>query len=87
MSRGARRNWVVVDEPVIIGKIEPGDTFGLQYIVRCRYVSGEPFLDPESEEAKRNDNGQNTYEPDWLEKGYGGSDHFASGGEKYLRNG
>lgn len=37
-----------------------------QRIVLCEYISGEPSLDPNSEEAKRTDDGQNTYEPMWV---------------------
>jgi 8-oxo-dGTP diphosphatase len=37
-----------------------------QRIVLCDYVSGEPLLDPNSEEAQRTDNGQNTYNPTWV---------------------
>jgi 8-oxo-dGTP pyrophosphatase MutT (NUDIX family) len=45
----------------------PGDvTRSEQRIVLCEYISGEPKLDPNSEEAKRSDNGQNTYEPCWV---------------------
>jgi 8-oxo-dGTP pyrophosphatase MutT (NUDIX family) len=59
---------VVVDEPKVLATIKPSENFGLQYIVRCRYLRGEPFLDPQSEEAKRSDDGQNTYEPCWIAK-------------------
>lgn len=37
-----------------------------QRIVLCEYISGEPKLDPNSEEANRTDDGQNTYEPMWV---------------------
>ena len=45
---------------------EPGETFGRQYIFLARYISGEPALHPDSEEAALNKAGQNTYLPTWL---------------------
>ncbi|MEO6514008.1 MAG: NUDIX domain-containing protein [Candidatus Saccharimonadales bacterium] len=46
---------------------EPGEPFGRQYIFLAEYVSGEPALHPNSEEAALNLKGQNTYLPLWLE--------------------
>lgn len=36
-----------------------------QYIFRCDYVSGDIMLSPNTEEAKANALGKNTYEPLW----------------------
>lgn len=47
--------------------IEDADSmYGTQYVYLCDYVSGEPVLSPESEEAKISALGQNLYEPVWL---------------------
>ena len=46
---------------------EPGEPFGRQYIFLARYVSGEPALHPDSEEALLNQKGQNLYVPGWLD--------------------
>ncbi|MGC1176973.1 MAG: NUDIX domain-containing protein [Candidatus Saccharimonadales bacterium] len=40
--------------------------FGRQYIYLCDYVSGEPTLAEDSEEAKIHAGGQNLYQPMWL---------------------
>ncbi len=45
---------------------DAGEMFGVQYIYRCDYVSGEPALSPDSEEAKISALGQNLYQPLWL---------------------
>ena len=45
---------------------DAGAMYGLQYIYLCEYVSGEPVLSPESEEAKIHALGQNLYQPMWL---------------------
>jgi 8-oxo-dGTP pyrophosphatase MutT (NUDIX family) len=37
-----------------------------QRVILCEYISGEPHLPPDSEEAGRTDDGQNTYEPQWM---------------------
>ncbi len=41
--------------------------FGETYYFLCDYVSGEPALDPNSNEAAENAEGKNIYEPMWLE--------------------
>ena len=43
-----------------------GDPYGTQYIYLCEYISGEPQLAPDSEEAHINKLGQNLYEPKWV---------------------
>lgn len=45
---------------------EAGDPFGTQFIFLCDYVSGEPRLAADSEEAHINKLGQNLYEPKWV---------------------
>lgn len=45
---------------------QAGDPYGTQYIFLCTYVSGEPQLSPDSEEAHINKLGQNLYEPKWV---------------------
>lgn len=45
---------------------EAGDPYGIQYVYVCDYGSGEPALQPDSEEAKINKLGQNLHEPIWL---------------------
>lgn len=43
-----------------------GEIYGTQYIYLANYVSGEPHLSPNSDEASINALGKNTYEPVWL---------------------
>jgi 8-oxo-dGTP diphosphatase len=45
---------------------DSGDPYGMQYVYLCQYVSGEPQLRPDSDEAKINALGQNLYSPQWL---------------------
>ena len=45
---------------------DAGPIFGTQYIYMCDYVSGEPILANDSEEAKITAIGQNLYQPQWL---------------------
>jgi 8-oxo-dGTP diphosphatase len=45
---------------------QAGDPYGTQNIYLCDYVSGEPQLAPDSEEAHINKLGQNLYEPKWV---------------------
>jgi 8-oxo-dGTP pyrophosphatase MutT (NUDIX family) len=45
---------------------DDGKLYGPQYVFLCEYIGGEPVLSAESEEAKDNVIGQNTYEPVWL---------------------
>lgn len=41
--------------------------FGDQHIYLCGDPGGEPMLQPETDEAKLNNIGRNTFEPMWLE--------------------
>lgn len=43
-----------------------GDPFGDQLIFLCQYLSGEPKLADNSEEAHINKLGKNLYEPKWV---------------------
>lgn len=45
---------------------QAGDPYGDQYIFLCDGVTGDPVLNPASEEYKISSLGQNTYEPMWL---------------------
>lgn len=57
---------VVVDQPRLVFIEEAEQPFGPQYIFLCKYVSGEPSLPPDSEEAFWTAPDKNTYEPMWL---------------------
>ena len=46
---------------------DAGDPYGIQFIYLCRYVSGEPTLAPDSEEALINKLGKNLYDPRWVQ--------------------
>ncbi|HEY8998979.1 MAG TPA: NUDIX hydrolase [Candidatus Saccharimonadales bacterium] len=45
---------------------EAGAPYGTQHIFLCDYVSGEPALNPQSDEAQINKLGSNLYTPKWL---------------------
>jgi 8-oxo-dGTP diphosphatase len=55
-----------VVNPKLVIIEDAGEVFGIQYIYKCDYLSGEPKLDPTSEEAKINAGGKNLYTPKWL---------------------
>jgi len=57
---------IVINNPRLVIIEDAGETFGLQYIFLCDYVSGEPMLDPNSPEAEDNKDGKNLYAPLWL---------------------
>lgn len=57
---------VVVQDPRLVFVEDAGDPFGVQYVHLCEYVSGEPALPPDSEEAFWSKPGTNTYTPQWL---------------------
>lgn len=57
---------VVVANPRLVIIDEAGDPYGSQYIFLCEYVSGEPALHPQSEEAKINAMGKNLHTPQWV---------------------
>lgn len=58
---------VVVANPRHVYTEDAGDPFGVQFIFCCDYVSGEPKLPADSEEAFWAMPGKNTYEPLWLD--------------------
>lgn len=45
---------------------DAGQMYGVQHVFWCEYISGEPQLAPNSEEAKISALGQNVYEPMWI---------------------
>lgn len=57
---------VVIGDKRLVYQEEAGDPFGTQLIYLCTYVSGEPKLADDSEEAHINKLGQNLYEPKWI---------------------
>ncbi len=57
---------LVIDSPRLVYIEDAGDPFGIQYVFLCNYVSGEPQLPKESEEAFWTTAGKNTYEPMWF---------------------
>ncbi len=57
---------LAIANPVLTFVEEAGDPYGTQYVYRCQYVSGEPVLREDSEEALINKLGQNLYEPRWV---------------------
>lgn len=57
---------VEVTNPRLVYLENAGEPYGLQHIYLCDYVSGEPALHPDSDEAKITAMGQNLYEPMWL---------------------
>lgn len=57
---------VVYKDPRLMFVEEAGDPYGTQFVYLCEYVSGEPVLRPDSEEAVINKMGKNLYEPMWV---------------------
>lgn len=57
---------VVFQTPRLVFIEHVGDPYGTQYVYLCEYVSGEPHLDPNSEEAAINKLGKNLYQPAWI---------------------
>lgn len=62
----AEETSIKVNSHRLVFTEEAGDPFGTQLIYLCDYVSGEPKLAPDSEEAQINKLGQNLYEPKWV---------------------
>lgn len=56
---------VEVVNPRLVFIEEAGDPFGTQYVYLCDYVSGDPYLPEDSEEAYWTTE-ENTYKPQWL---------------------
>lgn len=57
---------VTISEPRLVIIEDAGQIFGRQYIFLCKYVSGEPALHADSEEAKIHALGENLHQPKWL---------------------
>jgi 8-oxo-dGTP diphosphatase len=57
---------IQISAPRLVFTEAPGAPYGTQYIYLCDYQSGEPALNPGSEEAKINALGKNIYTPQWL---------------------
>lgn len=57
---------ITFTNPRLVIAEDAGEIFGLQQIYLCQYVSGEPALAPNSDEAKITAMGQNFYQPLWL---------------------
>ena len=74
----AEETGVVFANPRLTYIEEAGSIYGTQYIFLCDYVSGEPQLDPQSEELAINRLGKNLYEPRWLSVDQLGQTAFVS---------
>lgn len=57
---------IQITDPRLVYVESAPQPYGDQYIFLCNYDSGEPMLDPNSEEAKIHAMGQNLYIPLWL---------------------
>ena len=57
---------IVVSGPRLVFVEHAGDPYGDQLIYKCDYESGEPAVQPTSDEAKLNEMGQNIHTPLWV---------------------
>ena len=57
---------LAVNNPKLVFVEEAGPPYGTQYVFLCDYISGEPELQPDAEEAAINKLGQNLYQPMWV---------------------
>jgi len=84
----ALRREVQEETGIVLGQVrlvyveDAGEPYGEQFVYWCEYQSGEPELSPDSEEAKINQLGQNTYTPMWLPIAELGTINFVSGSLK-----
>ncbi len=62
----AEETSITVQSPRLIYLEDSGDPYGMQHVYMCDFVSGEPLLSPDSEEAFWTSPGKNTYEPLWF---------------------
>ncbi len=62
----AEETTLKIANPRLVIVEDAGPSYGLQYIYLADYVSGNPVLAVDSEEAKDNALGQNLYQPLWL---------------------
>lgn len=58
---------VEIANPRLVIEEDAGEKFGIQYVYTCDYVSGEPHLALDSEEAEDTRLGQNIYTPMWID--------------------
>lgn len=73
----AEETTVIVRNPRLVFTEEPLDSrWGRQYIYVCEYVSGNPHLNPDSEEYAYQQEGEGTYEPLWLSYDQLNSDEY-----------
>lgn len=56
-----------IANPRLVFIEDAGEPYGTQYVYLCDYVSGEPVLPEDSEEAFWTVPGKNTYEPMWMD--------------------
>lgn len=57
---------LLIDSPRLVFVEAARQPYGTQYIYLCNFVSGEPRLPEDSEEAFWSVPGKNTYEPVWF---------------------
>ena len=57
---------ISVSNPRLVFIEHAGDPYGDQLIYKCDYESGEPAVQPGSDEAKLNEMGQNIHTPLWV---------------------
>lgn len=62
----AEETSVVVANPRPVF-VQDAAAHGMQHVYVCDYVSGEPHLQPDSEEAALHAQGQNLYKPQWMD--------------------
>ncbi len=55
-----------VSNPRLVFVEHAGDPYGDQLIYKCDYEGGEPAVQPDSDEAKLNEMGQNIHTPLWV---------------------
>ena len=68
LSREVREETGLMSaNPRLVYVEEAGKPYGTQYIYTADYVSGEPVLSPDSDEAKIHNMGSNLYKPVWLD--------------------
>ncbi|HEY4963251.1 MAG TPA: NUDIX domain-containing protein [Candidatus Saccharimonadales bacterium] len=57
---------IEIKNPRLVIIENAGNVYGTQYIYLCDWISAEPKLSPDSEEAIISKAGQNLYSPKWL---------------------
>lgn len=62
----AEETQVIIGRKKLVFVEDSGDMYGKQFIYLCEYISGEPQLSEDSEEAQINKLGKNLYEPRWV---------------------